>query len=158
MSFDMRLGSPGFRPPCGMGRVDILLEPFSEYAFERSTGGSAIMLGAIFTALERPFLRTAPMLVIRSSMPGTGKGLIVRCLVWLAYGTLPVIMTWGQNKEEFEKRLASILITSPAAFSIDNANGMQIEGELLESIITEGSADIRLLGRSEMGRIQVANA
>jgi hypothetical protein len=67
-------------------------------------------------------------------------------------------MTWGQNKEEFEKRLASILITSPAAFSIDNANGMQIEGELLESIITEGSADIRLLGRSEMGRIQVANA
>jgi hypothetical protein len=78
----------------------------------------------------------------------------VRCLVWLAYGTLPVLMTWGNSKEEFEKRLASILITSPAAFSIDNANGMQIEGELLESIITEGSADVRLLGRSEMVRVR----
>jgi putative DNA primase/helicase len=31
---------------------------------------------------------------------------------------------------------------------------MQIEGELLESIITEGSADIRLLGRSEMVRVR----
>jgi hypothetical protein len=134
--------------------ADILLQPFSEYAFEGNARGTAIMLGAIFTALERPFLKTAPMLVIRSSMAGTGKGLIVRCLVWLAYATLPVIMTWGQNKEEFEKRLASILIRSPAAFSIDNANGMQIEGELLESIITEGSADIRLLGRSETVRVR----
>jgi hypothetical protein len=140
--------------PDAVAAAQILLAPFSQYKFEDSAVGAAIMLGAIFTALERPFLRTAPMLVIRSSMAGTGKGLIVRCLVWLAYGTLPVIMTWGQNKEEFEKRLASILITSPAAFSIDNANGMQIEGELLESIITEGSADIRLLGRSEMVRVR----
>lgn len=137
-----------------LASAQILFEPFSEYKFTNSAAGAAIMLGAIFTALERPFLGTAPMLIIRCSMPGTGKGLIIRCLVWLAYGSLPVLMTWGNSKEEFEKRLASILITSPAAFSIDNANGMQIEGELLESIITEGSADIRLLGRSEMVRVR----
>jgi hypothetical protein len=165
MGYDPETGlyqdqTPTFELPDNPSRPDavtaaqILLAPFSQYKFEDSAAGAAIMLGAIFTALERPFLRTAPMLVIRSCVAGTGKGLIVRCLVWLAYGTLPVIMTWGQNKEEFEKRLASILITSPAAFSIDNANGMQIEGELLESIITEGSADIRLLGRSEMVRVR----
>jgi hypothetical protein len=78
--------------------AQILFEPFSEYKFEDSAAGGANMVAAIFTALERPFLRTAPMLVVRSSMPGTGKGLIIRCLVWLAYGTLPVLMTWGNSK------------------------------------------------------------
>ena len=60
-----------------------------------------------------------------------------------------MFITWGGSKEEFEKRLAAILIRSPAAFIIDNANDMRIEGELLESTITEGAADVRLLGRSE---------
>jgi hypothetical protein len=131
-----------------------LLVPFSKYQFEDVKVGRALLLAAIFSILERPFISAAPMFVIRSSMPGTGKGLIVNTLVRLAFDTKPVIVTWGGSTEEFEKRLAALLLQAPAALSIDNANGMQIKGDLLESIITEGSADIRPLGRSETVRVR----
>jgi putative DNA primase/helicase len=38
--------------------------------------------------------------------------------------------------------------------SIDNANGMQVQGDLLEAFITEGCADIRPLGRSETVKVR----
>ena len=113
-----------------------------------------MLLAIIFTAIERPFLPLAPMFVISSSMPGTGKGLIVRSLVQLAFDTAPVMITWGGTSEEFEKRLGALLLQAPGALSIDNANGMQIQGDLLESIITEGCADIRPLGHSEIVKVR----
>jgi hypothetical protein len=131
-----------------------LLHPFSEYKFENRKAGRALILAAIFTAIERPYLSIAPMFVVRSSMPGTGKGLLVRSLVRLAFDTAPVVVTWGGTSEEFEKRLAALLLRSPAALSIDNANGMLVQGDLLESIITEGCADIRPLGRSEIEKVR----
>jgi hypothetical protein len=87
-------------------------------------------------------------------MPGTGKGKIIRSLVRLAFDTEPVAITWGGNSEEFEKRLASLLLQTPGVLSIDNANGMQIKGDLLESIITEGCADIRPLGHSKIVKVR----
>jgi putative DNA primase/helicase len=134
--------------------AEALLVPFSKYQFDNVQVGHALLLAAICTAVERPFVSTAPMFVVRSSMPGTGKGLIVNSLDRLAFDTKPVIITWGGNSEEFEKRLGALLLQAPAALSIDNANGMQINGDLLESIITEGCADIRPLGRSETVRIR----
>ena len=134
--------------------ADVLLYPFSKYQFDDPVAGQALLLAAIFTAIERPFLPVAPMFVIRSSMPGTGKGLIVRTLVRLAFDTPPVIATWGGSSEEFEKRLGALLLQAPGAISIDNANGMQVKGDLLEAILTEGSANIRPLGVSETVRVR----
>jgi putative DNA primase/helicase len=134
--------------------AEMLLHPFSKYKFDDPVAGQALLLAAIFTAIERPFLPVAPMFVIRSSMPGTGKGKIVRSLVRLAFDTEPVAITWGGNSEEFEKRLAALLLRTPGVLSIDNANGMQIKGDLLESIITEGCADIRPLGHSKIVKVR----
>jgi putative DNA primase/helicase len=134
--------------------MDLLLTPFLMYKFDDPAEGRAVLLAAIFTAIERPFLPVAPMFVVRSSMPGTGKGLIVRSLVRLAFDTVPVVVTWGGDNEEFEKRLGAVLLQAPGALSIDNANGIQIKGDLLEAILTEGSADIRPLGRSETIRVR----
>jgi hypothetical protein len=131
-----------------------LLDPFSQYQFDDTRAGEALLLAAIFTAIERPFLAVSPMFVIRSSMPGTGKGLIVRTLVRLAFDTMPIIATWGGSSEEFEKRLGALLLQAPGALSIDNANGMQVKGDLLEAILTEGSANIRPLGVSETVRVR----
>jgi hypothetical protein len=75
-------------------------------------------------------------------------------LVRLAFDTVPVVVTWGGDNEEFEKRLGALLLQAPGALSIDNANGIQIKGDLLEAILTEGSADIRPLGRSETIRVR----
>jgi putative DNA primase/helicase len=134
--------------------ADILLHPFSQYKFDDPAAGQALLLAAIFTAIERPFIPVAPMFVVRSSMPGTGKGLIVRGLVRLAFDTAPVFITWGGSGEEFEKRLAALLLQTPSVLCIDNANGMQIKGDLLESIITEGYADIRPLGYSKIIKVR----
>jgi putative DNA primase/helicase len=134
--------------------MESLLRPFSEYQFDDPDKGRAVLLAAIFTAIERPFLPVVPMFVVRSSMPGTGKGLIVRSLVRLAFDTVPVVVTWGGDNEEFEKRLGALLLQAPGALSIDNANGIHIKGDLLEAILTEGSADIRPLGRSETIRVR----
>jgi hypothetical protein len=152
--------SPSFHVPLAPSREDArtaanaLLDPFSQYQFDDPAVGQALLLAAIFTAIERPFLTVAPMFVIRSSMPGTGKGLIVRTLVRLAFDTLPVIATWGGSSEEFEKRLGALLLQAPGALSIDNANGMQVKGDLLEAILTEGRANIRPLGVSETVKVR----
>ena len=151
--------TPTFVVPPAPSQQDVdkaataLLLPFSEYQFEDTRVGKALLLGAIFTAIERPFVPTAPMVIARSSMAGTGKGLLVKGLVQLAYGTTPVVATWGANPEETEKRIGSLLLQAAPAICIDNANGKMIQGDLLESIITEGRADIRVLGRSEMVRV-----
>jgi hypothetical protein len=134
--------------------AEALLLPFSRYHFDDLAAGRALVLAAIFTALERPFLSVAPMFIVRSPMPATGKGKIVRSLVCLAFDTVPVVITWGGSAEEFEKRLAALLLQAPAALMIDNANGMQIQGDLLESMITEGCADIRPLGHSEIVKVR----
>jgi putative DNA primase/helicase len=131
-----------------------LLLPFSKYKFENDKAGRALVLAAILTAIERPFLPVVPIFIVRSSMPGTGKGLIVRSLVRLAFDTVPVVVTWGYSSEEFEKRLGALLLQSPGAISIDNANGIQVKGDLLEAILTEGAANIRPLGRSETIKVR----
>ena len=152
--------SPTFDVPPNPSRdaarkaAEVLLFPFSKYQFDDPAAGQALLLAAIFTAIERPFLPVAPMFVVRSSMPGTGKGKIVRSLVRLAFDTEPVAITWGGSSEEFEKRLAALLLQTPGVLSIDNANGMQIKGDLLESIITEGCADIRPLGHSKIVKVR----
>jgi hypothetical protein len=152
--------SPHFEVPVKPSRRDArrsaiaLLRPFSKYKFEKRRAGRALVLAAVFTAIERPFLTVAPMFVVRSSMPGTGKGLLVRCLVRLAFNTVPCAATAGGNSEEFEKRIGALLLQAAGALSIDNANAMQIKGDLLESILTEGGANIRPLGRSETIKVR----
>jgi hypothetical protein len=131
-----------------------MLLPYSEYHLADPNEAKALLLALNFTAIRRPHLPTAPMFVVRSSMPGTGKGLIVRSVAQLAYGTAPTVLTWGGNGEEFEKRLAAVMLQMPAVLNIDNANGMMVAGDLLESLITEGTADIRPLGRSETVRVR----
>jgi hypothetical protein len=163
--YDPRTGlfhdnSPAFEVPENPSRddaisaVEFLLSPFSEYKFEEPAAGRPLVLAANFTAIERPFLPVAPMFVVRSSIPATGKGKLVRSIACLAFDTKPVVITWGGNDEEFEKRLAALLLRAPAALMIDNANGKQIQGDLLESILTEGCADIRPLGQSVIVKIR----
>jgi hypothetical protein len=133
--------------------ADKLLYPFSQYTFKNPEHARAIVLAAIFTILERSHLPLAPMFIPRSAMAGTGKGKLGGALTELAFATAPAKVTWGGSPEEFEKRLAALLLQTPSAILIDNVNGRMIKGDLLESIITEGYADIRPLGHSEIIRV-----
>jgi hypothetical protein len=133
--------------------VKPLLYPFSLYMFKDQKAGEAAVLAAIFTALERAQLPLAPMFIPRCPMSGTGKGKLARAITTLALGSRPAMMTYGGGVEEFEKRLAGLLLQTPSAIVIDNANGVMVRSALLESILSEGYADIRPLGSSEITRI-----
>ena len=124
-----------------------LLRPFRYYNFESRHVGRIILLGAVLTALLRPFIRTAPMFIVKGAMAGTGKGQITRAIARLALDSTPVFMTWGHNDEEFQKRLDTMLLASPAMLVIDNANGKLLRGDTLEMIISEGMATIRQFGK-----------
>jgi hypothetical protein len=126
-----------------------LLRPFRYYVFDQRKVGQVLILTAIFTALQRPWMETAPMFVVNGAMPGTGKGHIARAISHLAFGTAPVFMAFGVNEEEFAKRFDGLMMMSPAMFVIDNANGKMIRGDTLEMMITEGRANIRPLGSSD---------
>jgi hypothetical protein len=126
-----------------------LMKPFEHYTFEDAKTGPLLVLAALLTALERPFMKTAPMFVVKGAQAGTGKGQMVRAIAHLALGTPPPFMAWGHDDDEFKKRLDAMLFASPAVLVIDNCNGRQLQGDTLEMILSEGTATIRPLGKSE---------
>jgi hypothetical protein len=97
-----------------------LMKPFEHYTFEDPQTGPVLVLAAILTVLERPFMNTAPMFVVKGAQAGTGKGQMVRAIGYLALDTPPPFMAWGHDDDEFKKRLDAMLFASPAMLVMDN--------------------------------------
>jgi hypothetical protein len=139
--------SPSFEE--AQAALQRLMKPFEHYTFEDRKTGPLLVLAALLTALERPFMKTAPMFVVKGAQAGTGKGQMVRAIGHLALGTPPPFMAWGHDDDEFKKRLDAMLFASPAVLVLDNCNGRLLRGDTLEMILSEGTATIRPLGKSE---------
>jgi hypothetical protein len=129
--------------------METLLRPFEHYRFQDGDTGPSLVLAANFTALQRPFMATAPMFVVKGSQAGTGKGQMARAIARLTIDAAPPFMTWGHDDDEFKKRFEALLMASPAMLVIDNANGRLLRGDTLETILSEGTVTLRPLGRSE---------
>jgi hypothetical protein len=140
-------------PDC-WAAIKTLLAPFWKYKFADQKLGRVLVITMILTAIERPFIRTAPMFAINGSMAGTGKGKLIRAVALLAFGTTPRFMNYGFNAEEFDKRIASMINTPAPCLVIDNANGKQISNDILEAVISEGEVDIRILGQTGSTHIE----
>jgi hypothetical protein len=109
-------------------------------------------LAGLLTAVCRPGLFLAPGLLLHAaavSGSGTGKRLLARCIYIIAYGRPPSAITAGANDEELEKRISTELISGAPALFLDNMNGRSLRSDLLASVITERSASVRILGKSE---------
>ncbi len=133
--------------PSGISLVDIGQPPaMDESAF----------LTVLLTAVCRPSLHVAPgalFTAAETSGAGTGKGKLARCICAIAFGRQPAAVTAGSGVEELEKRIAAKLIESAPAILVDNVNGAALKSDLLASAITERPAEIRVLGRTEMARL-----
>jgi hypothetical protein len=108
-------------------------------------------LCALLTAVCRPCLWLAPGLLVRApeySGAGTGKGLLVRAICAVAFGSRPVAITAGGTAEEFDKRVTSALMEAGATLFLDNVNPTALKSDVLASAITERPAAVRPLGRS----------
>ena len=133
--------------------VDTLMTPFQSYEFEDPILGRDLTLTTVFTAIERPFLPTAPLTLLNGES-GVGKGKFLKSISHLAFDTSPRFITYGFSDEEFEKRIATMFRFSAACMGIDNVNDKLVTNHTLESIITEGHGDIRLLGKTEQIHVE----
>jgi hypothetical protein len=69
----------------------------------------------------------------------------------------PSAVTAGASIEELEKRISAKLIESAPAILIDNVNGRALRPDLLASAISERPAEIRILGKTEMAKLNASS-
>ena len=117
------------------------------------------LLAGLLTAICRPSLNAAPGLVIRApniTGSGTGKGLLAKIVCAIAFGRSPDAFTGGQTVKELELRLGAALMEAAPAIFLDNLNGMDLQSDLLASVLTEPLASVRVLGMSKMVRLNAS--
>jgi hypothetical protein len=111
------------------------------------------MLAALMTAICRANLWLAPgFLAVAPKMSGagSGKGLLVRAICIIAFGTRPRAFTAGHDRQELDKRIVAELVEAAPALFLDNVNGAVLRSDTLASVLTERPARVRLLGVSRM--------
>jgi hypothetical protein len=105
------------------------------------------------TAALRASLGNVPLLVIDANYPGAGKGKLARALAVLQSGTTGSILTEGSDLAEFEKRLATAILSGSSVVILDNLQ-KPLSSSTLESILTEGKASIRAFGKLEQNTVE----
>ena len=163
---------PGFQlPPIpehptkdqALAALKLLIDLYSEFSFQRIDGehdrllNRSAALSGLLTALVRGSLPTAPMLLVRAHMAGTGKSYLVDTAAIVATGRLCPVITALKSVEETEKRLGSVVLSGIAMISLDNCTH-DLGGELLCQIAERPVVKIRILGRSEMPDCEVHTA
>ena len=115
---------------------------------------------ALLTAVCRPSLWLAPGLLINApaiSGAGSGKGLLVRAIGMIAYGTHIRPFTPGNDRHEMDKRLVAEIIEGKPILAMDNVNATLLRSNTLASLLTERPAGVRVLGQSRMVALEHAS-
>jgi hypothetical protein len=134
-------------------RLAILEEPIAEFPFETPADRSG-MLSAILTALDRKGMDIAPLHAFTAPEGGTGKGLLMDIIAVIVTGWSMPADNQGHTEEESEKRLGASLIEGDSLVGIDNCE-RPLEGAFLNSIVTQHTVRVRILGKSK--KVQCPN-
>lgn len=106
-------------------------------------------LAAMMTAVCRPTLRTAPLVLISAPVAGAGKGLLARCIAMLATPVEPVALTFGDDPGEFKKELISRLKSAKQVLFFDEVSGGEIDSPELRTLATSEIFGGRILGMTQ---------
>lgn len=139
----------------GMGEVreavSYLWKPFEDFPFE-----DAQSKGAFFQSLlsipVRPFLKTAPGLLITAPCAGSGKTLLAQCVGTLSGQKAHIIPPSDAKKdqdEEMRKTLLALSLRGSNPVIFDNFTG-HLESNSLCVYLTSEEYDGRVLGASKM--------
>ena len=129
--------------------LDDLLE---EFPFADGPSRS-VALSALITPVVRGAFPVTPMRVISAPEAGSGKSYILDVVAAIATGQPCPVMAAGRTEEETEKRLGAALLAGQPLISIDNVTG-DLGGDALCQIIERPVVEIRILGKSELVRIE----
>jgi Bifunctional DNA primase/polymerase, N-terminal len=124
-----------------------------EFKFIDDGGVSyAVALSALITPVVRGAFDVAPMHVARGASSGKSYLFDVVAAIAIGQRAMPVLSA-GSTEEELEKRLGAALLSGQPLVSIDNVNG-ELKGSYLCQVIERPIVETRILGKSELVRIE----
>jgi hypothetical protein len=109
----------------------------------------AVALSLILTAIVRSGLPTAPMHGFDAPVAGSGKSKLVDIASILATGHEAGVTAQGEDREEAEKRLSSLLMRGDQIIALDNCE-TALEGVLINQTLTQAKVELRILGVSKI--------
>jgi hypothetical protein len=130
-----------------------LLEIVKGFPFDGNVGGTtpcpsrSVWLAMMLTVLIRRVLVAAPFFLTDSPKAGNGKTLLLDIVAIIATGKAATSISQGANDEEDEKRIAGVLLDGDPFCFIDNVE-RPLGFELLNTILTQPSHKVRVLGRT----------
>jgi hypothetical protein len=108
----------------------------------------SVALSMFLSVVVRRSISNCPLHVVTAPTQGSGKSLLVDTAATLESGeAAPVISQAGS--EELEKRIGSELIAGAPVINIDNVS-RPLEGDLLNSLLTQSTLHVRILGQSKI--------
>jgi len=131
-----------------MARLATLVERYDFVAeYDRS-----VTLAAMLTAIARPTLRAAPAFGWSATVRGSGKSKLADVCAILATGRTAAAMAWPADDAEAEKRIGAAVLAGDPVLLIDNVE-QPIGSQVLNSLLTQESIGVRILGKSQVARI-----
>lgn len=132
--------------------IRTLWEPWADYKWAGNTDRAG-MLAAIFTAVLRPAMATAPGVFFDAPVQASGKTKAALALGALMTGDYVGVYPFvdGRNQEEeYGKTLIAMLRSERRFWLIDNVVG-RFDSPVLAGLITSGRIQGRILGMSKDG-------
>lgn len=105
-------------------------------------------LAAILTGLVRQRLPTAPAFLFTATRPGSAKSLLADCVSLISTGRAATVFELGEDADEIEKRLLSVLLAGDPVINLDNLE-QPLSGSGLCKTLTAESITGRILGLSK---------
>jgi putative DNA primase/helicase len=131
--------------------LDKLKALLAEFPFADPRLDISVALAAILTVVARGAFPHSVAFMVTAFAAGSGKGYLVELITTIARGRKVVPISVGDGEVEFEKRLSVALMEGHSIVSVDNcAQGQEVGGDFLCTLIAEGCAAPRILGKSEM--------
>jgi putative DNA primase/helicase len=129
-----------------------VLAPFAEFPFIAESDRSAV-LAAILTLVGRAAIDGCiPLIVVRATAPGTGKGLLVIVVCLIGSGREPTLFSVTHDDDETRKRLLTIGLTGAPAILLDNVEGT-LGSPSLAAALTARELTDRLLGSNRLATV-----
>lgn len=128
--------------------IAMLSSLLQTFDFAMADEDKAGALCAILTAIARPVLPTAPLILIGAPVPGSGKGLLARGFALFACDAEPPAAILADSAEEIHKDLFSRLIVGHPVIFYDEVSNAEIDSPTLRTLATSEVLSGRVLGRS----------
>jgi len=126
---------------------DVLADfPFVSIA-DRTHAIAAMLLPAARSMIPGP----TPMMIIQAPAKGTGKSLLALAIRAPSSPTGGVI-TGGGDRDEWRKRITSLLRSGPTVITVDNLHGY-LDSEALAAVLTSTTWEDRILGVSDIATL-----